>query len=177
MEEIKIPEGAKSMTCNVEGNKVILEFIHKKEFKDGDILACGQAIVIYNSTTENAAIICYGGLNTMSHTINFFDKPDRGFGYIDNYRYATEEKKQKLFDAMAKEGLKWNAEKKRVERERWRAEHLGYYYFICSELTARKSCESNDRYDNIRYDSGNYFKTIEEAERKVSQIKEILKGD
>ena len=48
MEEIKIPEGTKFMVWNVEGNKVILEFIHKNEFQDGDILASDRCIVIYN---------------------------------------------------------------------------------------------------------------------------------
>ena len=114
--EYKIPEGAKSMTCEMDGNKMIIEFIPKDEckFKYGDILASNMAIVIYNNTTKGGAIICYGGLSKEWNKIVFYNDPNIGFGSTKCYRYATEEEKQKLFDAMAKEGLRWNAEKKTV---------------------------------------------------------------
>ena len=35
-------------------------------------------------------------------------------------RYATEEEKQKLFDALAKEGKDWDAEKKAVVELKWK---------------------------------------------------------
>ena len=116
MEEIKIPEGTKFMVWNVEGNKVILEFIHKNEFQDGDILASDRCIVIYNGVGEDEAIVCYGGLNTSFNEISFYNTPGTGWGYINDYRHATEEEKQKLFDALKKDGKRWNAENKCIEK-------------------------------------------------------------
>jgi len=178
MEEIKIPEGTKSMTCNIEGNKVIIEFIPKEKFKDGDILASAISIVIYNGVRENEAIVCYGGLNVSWSKFVFYDTPSIGFGDTECYRLATEEEKQKLFDAMAKEGLKWNAENKKVEKIRWRAKYMGYYYHIDTDGKVRGGIDTGDAiFDDDRYEFGNYFKTEEEAIEKSEQIKKILKGE
>ena len=68
---IKLPEWADNVSCQVNKDMVDIEFIPKKEFKDGDILASNMAIVIYNNTTKCGAIICYGGLSKEWNKIVF----------------------------------------------------------------------------------------------------------
>ena len=98
----------------------------KQEYEpqDGDVVYAkvshndNDAIFIYKKAMENR-IYGYAGYNIR------FDKmvDTHGFAYITpniigdltEYRPSTDEEKQMLFDAMAKEGKRWNAEKKVVE--------------------------------------------------------------
>lgn len=61
-----------------------------------------------------------------------------------------------------------------VKPFRWRAERCGYYYTIDSTLVVIGSTECGDRYDNGRYESGNYFRTKKDAERAAEKIKKML---
>ena len=54
---------------------------------------------------------CY--LRGSSH---FKSTKDCGVGYISDFRFATDEEKQKLFDAIKTNGYKWNAETKTLEK-------------------------------------------------------------
>lgn len=102
----------------------IIEGEKKYEPQDGDVVYAkvrhndNDAVFIYKKTVENR-IYGYAGYN-----IGFDKMVDTsGFAYITpdiigdliEYRQATDEEKQRLFDAMAKEGKRWNAEKKVVE--------------------------------------------------------------
>ena len=99
---------------------------------------------------------------------------------MGDIRPATEEERKKLFDAMAKEGKRWNAEKKVVEDVRWRAKPGEYYYYISGlpyetpEVSFRQ--ETWSAYDNIDYNRGNYFKTKEAALIAGNQMIDILKN-
>ena len=73
---------------------------------------------------------------------------------------------------MAKEGLKWNAEKKKVEKIRWRAERANDYYWIDSIGRIMADTEIKCQTDNNRYRYGNYFKTQKEAEINNTENKE-----
>lgn len=92
----------------------IIEERKKYEPKDGDVVAWkdeeddgNPAVSIYKEGNRGYATIFSNGL-TMEYSIYaIFD--------MNIIRPATEEEKQKLFDAMAKEGKRWNAEKKIVE--------------------------------------------------------------
>ena len=165
MEQIKVnvPEGC---TANIKKEDGLWRP------KDGDIVAKETGtIAIYAGTNEHGAIITYAGLN-MHLTL----RKGPGWGYTYDYRPATEEEKQRLFDALAKEGMQWNAEKKCIEYlPRWRQKHDECYYFIDSELNVSYQPDVRCKTDNNRHEAGNYFKTKEAAERVASQIREILK--
>ena len=83
-------------------------------YKDGDILAANSGNVfifdkydnIEDSVYDKAFLWCHGGLS-------IDDTPAGSFNYISGF--ATESQKQRLFSALAKEGKRWNAEKKVVE--------------------------------------------------------------
>lgn len=87
------------------------------EFKDGDILLYKSAKFTFFSSIF---ILCTNR-NKMCSYVRFsigkgsidYDVPVYSLN-IDRFRYATEEEKQQLFDALAKEGKAWDAEKKQV---------------------------------------------------------------
>lgn len=86
------------------------------------------------------------------------------------------EENQLLFDALAKEGKRWNADKKCIEDlPRWRAKENETYYFIGIDVEVMDNIEYGYSVDDACYSAGNYFKTREAAERVVRQIREIFK--
>lgn len=78
------------------------------EFKDGDIVVYGKSVAICRKIYK--------------HTLSFYVSLNEMFGLLfddevessEEYRFATEEEKKQLFDALAKEGKAWDAEKKQV---------------------------------------------------------------
>lgn len=101
------------------GGKLNLETLEienvQPEFKDGDILACISSkgcIYIFIFRCFSANLVSYY-INKDTYDNLFFAN-----GFIQsneyNIRYATEEEKQQLFDALAKEGKAWDAEKKQI---------------------------------------------------------------
>lgn len=78
------------------------------EFKDGDIVVYGESVAICRRFYK--------------HTLSFYISLNEMFGLLfadevessEEYRFATEEEKQQLFDALAKEGKAWDAEKKQI---------------------------------------------------------------
>ena len=92
-------------------------------------------------------------------------------------RPATEAEKQRLFDALAKQGKRWNAEKKQIEDlPRWRASYNQTYFYISSRCSIIDEKECGAFIDGRRYDIGNYFRTREAAEKVASQIRDIFKN-
>lgn len=78
------------------------------EFKDGDIVVYGESVAICRRFYK--------------HTLSFYVSLNKMFGLLfadevessEEYRFATEEEKQQLFDALAKEGKRWDIEKKQI---------------------------------------------------------------
>lgn len=191
MKEIKqtIPEGCKTVTVKVDGEQVITEFeLEEKKFEpeDGDILSgvpyplC-KCVLIYKGANQPGGILAYAGfiegLGSQKLYISENGKYN-GYGLVSQYpRHATEEEKQLLFDALAKDCKRWNAEKKCVEDlTRWRANYGELYYCVKYDCCVIKDIEGHDIGDDKCYGCGNYFKTEEAAERVAKQIREIFKN-
>lgn len=88
-------------------NLETLEIEKQPEFKDGDIVVYGKSVAICRKIYKN--------------TLYFYVSIDEAFGLLfddnrvaEEYRLATEEEKLQLFDALAKEGKAWDAEKKAI---------------------------------------------------------------
>lgn len=82
----------------------------QRPFKDGDILAHGDTIFIYNGVENNLNYNTYVIIDIYgAFAINI---PSKKY----NTRFATEEEKQKLFDAIKANGYKWNAKTKTLEK-------------------------------------------------------------
>lgn len=84
------------------------------KFKDGDIVATtnGRYIGITTGGNSESSIPIYC-------LIKISGEFEAYFGYKEKWmfsRFATEEEKQKLFDAIKAKGCRWNAETKKLEK-------------------------------------------------------------
>ncbi len=105
--EFTVPEGC---TVSVNGKIVLIE----PEFKKGDILytpALGGWIYIFNGIRKDGGHFHLGTLS--GDYIDF--KFGAFLGNVGECRISTDSEKQQLFDALAKEGKVWNAEKLCIE--------------------------------------------------------------
>jgi hypothetical protein len=183
---VPIPEGMvlKSVKSEIKDGVVVVipEYEEKPKYKDGDILALlDGTIFIYNSDNSKIEDSCGNNYYLAISTYGFlFAK--KGFriesfwGYNEEIRgLATEEEKQKLFDVLAKNGYKWNAETKELERVLPRVPKGEQFFYITSFLQI--DTMSDDRYEteNCLYENGNYFLTSEEAKRAADKAKEAIK--
>ena len=92
--------------------------IEKQKFKDGDILTCLDAAFHASSTfifehEYEYGYSYYAGIEISGQL--YINPGSIWCGKCGNIRYATSEEKTKLFDALTKEGKRWNAEKKVIE--------------------------------------------------------------
>ena len=76
---------------------------------------------------------------------------------------------------MKEQGLRWNAEEKKVEKIRWRAVKEGFYYFLTTSLNVAKAEEDCKEVASHRYATHNYFRTEEQAEKAAELVKATLK--
>lgn len=89
-------------------NLETLEIEKQLEFKDGNIVVYGKSVAICRRFYK--------------HTLSFYVSLNEMFGLLfadevessEEYRFATEEEKQQLFDALEKEGKAWDADKKQI---------------------------------------------------------------
>ena len=99
------------------------ELVPPCEFKDGDILSyqCGRLknrsiyIYRYHKTLNTAYYVALSGDTDSTFRINNKEKCALN-GYDHTVRFATEEEKQKLFDAIKENGYKWNAKTKTLDK-------------------------------------------------------------
>lgn len=89
-------------------NLETLEIEKQLEFKDGDIVVYGKSVAICRKIYKHT-LCFYVSLNAMVGLL-FDDEVESS----EEYRFATEEEKQQLFDALAKKGKAWDAEKKQI---------------------------------------------------------------
>lgn len=124
---IQLPRGAKVSSTDIkyeDGKIVLTAQLEEWKPQDGEICYVREI-----SGYESIFIKRDDYYNTASYYVSFANNTNlyvrSGFAVdnkeIDVLRPATEEERKKLFDAMAKEGKRWNAEKKVVENMRWRA--------------------------------------------------------
>lgn len=162
-DSLNIPEGCKAV---IKDNVVVFE--KEQEFKDGDVLHSeySDAILIFMEMCEDDREHFNSYYNTEEDNNKYWNR--------ESFRYATEEEKQLLFDKMKEQGLRWNAEEKRVEKIRWRAKKGEEYRFMNTDFTTVCTTELGDDVDTNRYDALNYFRTKEQAEEAAKRIKEVL---
>ena len=172
---ITIPEGCKAI---VKDGSVVFE--KGQEFKDGDILVSVENgkrcnAFIYKSTDKRGFHSYYVGLD-VCNKISISDSPSNRW-CNSSLSYATEEEKQLLFDKMKEQGLQWNAEEKRVEKFRWRANLNEYYYFVSPIGTICNSVVKNGMVLTSleRYNFFNQFRTYEQAKEAARRVREVLR--
>lgn len=101
-------------------------------------------------------------------------------GYWDTEnicRNATPEEIQELNDQLAAEGKRWNPDTMQIEKLKWKPmEDTTYFNILITGGVTQiiPYTWRNDTIDRNLYKLGNCFKTKEEAEAKLEQIKKLL---
>lgn len=173
-DKITIPTGCKA---TIEDNLIIIEE-QKEEFKDGDILSISLSNnktmpFINKGVDERGFYKFYVGLNCYGKAF-VCPSEDARWGRDTPVR-ATEEEKQRLFDKLKEEGLRWNAETKQIEKIRKRAKRGEKYLFITGRGEIVEYTEDNDSNDDASYDLGNYYllSARAQAEEDAQAVKAI----
>ena len=169
-----IPEGCKAVTVEQVGNRLITTF--EPTFKRGDVLISKNNICFIFRPTETDRAYYY-----FMHDI---DKDLRDSfsetcycGLLSNCRHATPDEAQRLWDALAKEGKRWNPETMQVEdieKKLWRGEKGFRYFYFDWNLVVLGAQECECYVDKLRYNAGNYFRTREQAQRAAYKLKAAL---
>ena len=115
---IPVFEGAECMLFPSKDNRDWNTF--QRPFKDGDIIANERYIAIFHKIGKpnnciNENIVYYHCWYNKTYNECKF-KNDYGIGANTEYKFATEDEKQKLFDAIKENGYKWNEETKTLEK-------------------------------------------------------------
>jgi len=134
----------------------------KPEFipKDGDFCALiGQSGSKYIFISVNGTRKYYACSNPL--TINHF------LGRDGTLTHATESEKQLLLSEIDKAGLIWNAEKKRIEKKRWRAEHLANYYLLTALF---QTSEQAAEFGNLTKELAFHFHQDDEVLTKINEL-------
>ena len=161
------------------------------QFKDGDIITCGWEnefntcswVCVLNGTIEECKDNYFLEEYCGTYLVGCDSKEQTWFNsYSDSatcVRYATEEEKQKLFDALAKDGKTWDAEKKAVVDLKWKPKEgekyfapkftYGEAFHVCEYLYQNIICVTNI------YSKGWCFKTREECEAFCKRLNEVIK--
>nr|DAX75877.1 MAG TPA: hypothetical protein [Caudoviricetes sp.] len=170
---ITIPKGCKAI---VKDGSVVFEKV--QDFKDGDILVSvvnghRYNAFIYKSTDKRSFHSYYVGLDVCNQ-ISVSDSPSNRWS-SSNLSYATEEEKQLLFNKMKEQGLQWNAEKKEVEKVRWRAKKGDRFYCFDTDFSVLDGLEEGSKLDDSSWRSYNYFRTAEQVKEAIKRMKQELR--
>lgn len=124
--------------------------------------------------SENTDIKAYYHVSTQFLGLAF-----RDFWYKDSnqFRNATPEEIQELNDQLTAKGKRWNPDTMQIEKLRRKPiKDVRYFHIIIAGgiIQVDDYKWTGDVVDENLYDMGNCFKTKEEAEAKLEQIKKLL---
>lgn len=179
---MQLPRGAKVSSTDIkceDGKIVLTAQLEEWKPEDGEICYVRDRTgreAIFIMRRESRSTYYYACLDWQGKVL----LDGRG---LDDFEFvclhpATDDEKQRLFDALAKQNKRWNAEKKVVEDMRWRAKKGETYYFLTFAAfnVFNTTRERNSELDDANYDKCNYFKTEEAARITGNQILELLKN-
>lgn len=170
---ITIPKGCKAV---IKYGCVVFEKEESKEqeFKRGDVIVStmNEILIVDVHSFENRILRSFVNIKEDG---TLFNSSDSSWNEYHAWRLATEDEKQKLFDKMKEQGLRWNAEKKRVEKIRWRAEKGRHYYYVDPLCCVTPFVEANSYFDVEHWELGNYFRTEKECQEAAERLKEFWK--
>lgn len=169
---VRIPDGC---TAIIKNGMVIFkkEESKEQEFKRGDVIVStmNEILIVDVHSFENLILRSFVHIQQDG---TLFNSSYSLWNECHTWRLATEDEKQKLFTKMKEQGLQWNAEKKRVEKIRWRAENGCRYFYIGSCIKVGSSADLSYIEDEERWKVGNYFQTEGEAEEAAKILRKAL---
>lgn len=176
----KLPKGVRiKQTCTyVENGDLVadVEFEDVFQPKDGDFLidAYGDIFIYSDAKTQYSNFYsCYCGTHhgkiRAAFCYNWVDK--------EGCRFAAPEEKDAFLEKLESEAhLRWNAETKKLEPIRWRAEKGATYYYVDERGNVLARSDTHGCADDWRYFFRNYFKTREAACPYAEKMKELFKN-
>ncbi|WP_314809421.1 hypothetical protein [Segatella oris] len=171
-DRITIPEGCRAQ---INGNEVVVEKEEEsKDFKRGDILVSlsNEIILVDDYDFKGGHLYSFVHVDRCGQLSK---EPYFQWNEWHDWRLATEEEKQLLFDKMKEQGLKWNAKEKRVEKIRWRAKKGEAYCRMGLGGEVFHEIDGRIEADNVFYDTLNYFHTEEQTKEAAKRVKETLR--
>lgn len=142
-------------------------------FKPNDIVECdGMEIKVYHMTGKDT----FAGEvinNNQYREIGYVS--DRWDANAHKLKYRPKDSTDLLLEIKQElEVIKKKLNKAISKPERWRANIGDYYYYIDWDFEIVSHREAGDDSDDFTYSTGNYFQTIEEAQKYADRIKQLL---
>lgn len=170
---VRIPDGCKAI---IKDGVVIFEKEESKEqeFKRGDVIVStmNEILIVDVHSFENRILRSFVNIKEDG---TLFNSSYSSWNEHHAWRLATEEEKQKLFDKMKEQGLKWNVEDKRVEKIIWRPKKGERFYCLNGGLFIHNFKNHEGEDDKNLLNNYNYFRTEEQAEEAAKRVKETLR--
>jgi hypothetical protein len=95
------------------------------------------------------------------------------------FRLATDSEVGMFIRVLAKNGLNWNATKKRIEKIRRRAEHGGTYYTCGYQGLIHEPVDFTDNRSSSGdqlYNAGDYFLDKSDCQRLCDKLNDVVKN-
>lgn len=191
--KIQLPKGKKVTMTNVDFEDGVMTvnvdlcdtfIMPPVPPKDGDFVyvkGVYEHIAIYKYTVGEDMYV-YANWNmsfSVSKIIIDDSRPLCCIQDLREIRPTTEREKKILIDQLAKVNKRWNPNTKQIEDVRWRAkegEPYSYLLFGDADILVTTTTDKRVYKDDERFNSGNYFKTEEAAEKVAEQIRDIFKN-
>lgn len=95
---------------------------------------------------------------------------------VSSCGYEIRKKPESPKPKLTKEqGLCWNAEKKEVEKVRWRAKKGDRFYCFDTDFSVLDGLEEGSKLDDSSWRSYNYFRTAEQVKEAIKRMKQELR--
>lgn len=176
----RLPKGAEvtGFNAHIENGEIIVEVELKDKFepKDGDFLiAKNLGVFIYNGRETDLSYGAYVG--TLDGKIVVSVLQDGRWAFKRDSRFATPEEKADFLKRLeTEEHRRWNADTKKLEPIRWRAEKGATYYYVDERGNVLACSDTHGCADDWRYFFRNYFRTREAAKPYAEKMKELFKN-
>lgn len=94
------------------------------------------------------------------------------------FRIASDEEKMLFKEILSKNNISLDEKTNRfIDNTKWRANLGGEYFFIGENFVIQRCFDFRHEYDNIKFECGNYFRTIEEAQKVLNRLLENIQGN
>lgn len=188
--KIKTSEGLVDTIIEiVDGVMIVSPKEEKFEPKDGDVFCVDSLCPFVGIVKE---VYSYGkpDKNRLYFSVGYWKQSgDMQLGTFcacnrntePNYRPATEEEKQKLFDKLKEEGYEWDAEKKEIVKLKWKPKVNEVYYYPSMKphkgivmSIPKKEKNTEVTFDKEIIDAGWVFKNQEECQAFCNRLNDAI---
>ena len=176
--EVKIKDGNGYIEAEwtiEDGVMVVSPKVEKFEPKDGDVLNIDESIIIVKNV-RNSVSISFDVYVALCGDILHFNK----MVACSNFKPATEEEKQKLFDKLKEEGFEWDSEKKELVKCRWKPKEREKYFYplysvFSSSFNPKSPIWEGTDAEECLFEKGWIFKTESECQALCDKLNNAIK--